>query len=139
MNRPELIARENIPLVWHIVGPRLEDAIKKFEFGEYALEDFLELLLAGQAQLWVAGNGEMMAVTRIVVYPEFKRLFVDFIEGQNVEEYEKYMEYIEDWAVELGATQAEAELRPGLERIARRNGWKRRRVHMFKHLKQGLH
>jgi hypothetical protein len=139
MEKPELIAKENIPLIWSYIGPRLDSVIRKLEFTEFTLADFLELLLEGQAQLWVADNGDMIAVTRIIVYPDFKRLYVDFIEGTNWENYTHYMEYIEDWAVQLGATQAETELRPGLERIARQNGWKRRRVHMFKHLKKGIH
>lgn len=136
---PELIARENIPLVWPLIGPRLQDAMEKMEFVEYDLPFVFDLLQQGQAQLWMGKDGEMIAITRIGNYPNVKRLIVDFIEGISHEDYQEHMEYIEHWALSMGATQAEAELRPGMERIARANGWKKRRVKMFKHLEKGLH
>jgi len=137
---PELIATENIPLVWPLVGPRLQEAIDKMEFVEYELPYVQSLLMNGQAQLWCGGPAaEMIAITRIVVYPNVKRLVVDFIEGHDHDQYTEHMEYIEHWAVTRGATQAEAELRPGLERIAKSQGWKKRRVKMFKNLKYGIH
>ena len=136
---PELIARENIPLVWPLIGPRLQNAIDKFDFAEFDLPYVFDLLVKGQAQLWLGGNGEMIAITRIGNYPKVKRLIIDFIEGVNFMDYEEHMEYIEHWAISMGATQAEAELRPGLEREARNHGWKKRRVKMFKHLERGLH
>ena len=139
MEIPELIARENIPLVWPLIGPRLYAVMEKLQFAEFDLPYVYHLLELGQAQLWLGGNGEMIAVTRIVNYPNVKRLAVDFIEGQNHKEYFEHMEYIEHWAASLGATQAEAELRPGLAKVARKQGWKRHRVKMYKHLNQGLH
>ena len=135
---PELIAQENISLIWPLVEPRLQDAIDKVEFVEYDLSDVLALLQVGRAQLWIGNDGGMIAITRIGAYPGGKRLIVDFIEGMNHKDYQEHMEYIEHWAISLGATQAEAELRPGMERIARANGWKKRRVKMFKHLEKGL-
>jgi len=136
---PELIARENILLVWPLVGPRLQAAMEKLEFVEYDLPFVFDLLQQGQAQLWMGKDGEMIAVTRIGNYPNVKRLIVDFIEGINYEQYTEHMEYIEHWAISMGATQAEAELRPGLAKIARKQGWVKRRVKMYKHLEKGLH
>lgn len=136
---PELIARENIHFVWPLIGPRLGHALESIEFAEATLPEILQQLQTGKAQLWIGPGAEMIAVTRIVSIGEFRRLIVDHIEGKNHEQYTEQMEYIEHWAVSHGATQAEAELRPGLERIARKNGWKKRRVKMFKHLNQGLH
>jgi hypothetical protein len=81
----------------------------------------------------------MIAITRIGNYPNVKRLIIDFIEGTNAFDYKEHLEFIEAWAVSLGATQAEAEMRPGLAREARKEGWTRHRVKMFKHLKKGLH
>jgi len=139
VTEPQLIAAENLPMVWPFVAPRLEAAMEKLEFVEYDLLYVLGLLQAQQAQLWVGGDAEMIAITRIGQYGQIKRLIVDFIEGVNYENYTDHMEYIEHWAASLGATQAEAELRPGLERIARQQGWRKRRVKMYKHLNQGLH
>ena len=136
---PELIAKGNIPLVWPLVGPRLEAALNKVEFVEYNLTDILQLLTMEQAQLWMGRNGEMIAITRIVNYPNVKRLVVDLIEGVNHTEYLEHMEYIEHWAISLGATQAETEVRPGLERTAKDQGWRKRRIKMFKTLERGLH
>ena len=138
-SEPQLIAAENLPLVWPSIAPRLEAAMNKLEFVEFDLPHVLGLLQAQQAQLWIGGDGEMIAITRIGTYPNVRRLIVDFIEGINYENYTEQMEYIEHWAISLGATQAEAELRPGLEKIAKSQGWKRRRVQMYKTLNQGLH
>ncbi|MCZ6775854.1 MAG: hypothetical protein O7D34_05305 [Ignavibacteria bacterium] len=136
---PTLIAQENIPLVWPLIEPRLSNAMEKLEFVEIDIPSVFNLLYANQAQLWMGGDGEMIAITRIVIYPNVKRLVVDFIEGRNYEHYKEHMEYIEHWAIGLGATQAEAELRPGLEKVAKQEGWRRQRVKMFKHLEKGLH
>lgn len=138
-NEPQLIAVENLPMVWSFVAPRLEAAMRKLEFVEYDLPYVLGLLQSQQAQLWVGGDGEMIAITRIGTFGPVKRLIVDFIEGVNHDQYTEHMEYIEHWAASLGATQAEAELRPGLVKIARKQGWHKHRVKMFKHLNQGLH
>ena len=136
---PELIARDNIPLVWPLVEPRLQAVMDKMEFVEIDTPNVFNLLMQEKAQLWIGGNGEMIAITRIINYPNVKRLIVDFIHGTNHENYREHMEYIEHWAVKLGATQAEAEIRPGLEKIARVEGWKHRRIKVFKNLSKGLH
>ena len=139
MTPPELIAQENIPLVWPLVEPRLFKAMEKMEFVEFDTPYVFNLLHNGQAQLWVGGDGEMIAITRIGIYPSVKRLIIDFIEGQNAFDYKEHMEYIEHWAIQQGATQAEAEMRPGLQKVAREEGWKRHRIKMYKHLEKGLH
>lgn len=139
MEPPELIAQENIPLIWPIIEPRLFAAMKKMEFVEFDTPYVYNLLQMGQAQLWVGGNGEMIAITRIGNYPNVKRLIIDFIEGHNAFDYKEHMEFIEHWAIEQGATQAEAEMRPGLRKAAREEGWSCHRIKMFKHLTKGLH
>jgi hypothetical protein len=139
MEAPELIAKENIPMIWPIIGPRLGPAMEKLQSLEYSLPDVHNMLREGYAQLWIAGAGEMIAITRIVNYPNVKRLVVDFIEGSDPEDHFDQLEYIEHWAVSLGATQSEASLRPGLEKLARKQGYGRRRVQVFKMLKAGIH
>lgn len=136
---PELIATENIPMIWPIIEPRLQRTMEKLEFVEFSLDDVLGLLNLGQAQLWVANDGEMIMITRIGNYPEVKRLIIDFIEGKNHKDYFEHMEYIEAWAISLGATQAEAEMRPGLAKVLRKAGWRRKRIKVYKHLTKGLH
>lgn len=139
MTPPELIATENIPMIWPIIAPRLQRTMEKLEFVEFSLNDVLGLLNLGQAQLWVANDGEMIMITRIGNYPEVKRLIIDFIEGENHKDYFEHMEYIEAWAVGLGATQAEAEVRPGLAKVLKKSGWQRKRITIYKHLTKGLH
>ena len=118
---------------------RLQNAIDRIQFVEVDLPGIFTLLTSEQAQLWVGGpGGEMIAITRIVNYPNVKRLVVDFIEGKNHKDYFEHMEYIEAWAVSLGATQAEAQIRPGLLKSARHEGWGRERLKIFKTLKRGL-
>ena len=138
MTPPELISVGHIPLVWHLVAPRLQAAIDKIQFVEIDLPGIFNLLTREEAQLWVGGTGEMIAITRIVNYPNVKRLVVDFIEGKNHKDYFEHMEYIEAWAVSLGATQAEAQIRPGLLKAAKHEGWGRQRIKVFKTLQRGL-
>ncbi len=140
-NIPVLIAKDNIPFVWSMIEPRLQIIIDKQEFVDFDAPHVYNLLLLEQAQLWIAGNGEMIMITRIGNYPNgVKRLIVDFIQGTNYKNYKEHMEYIEHWAIQLGATQAEAEIQPGLEKfLIKEQGWKRRRVKIFKHLNKGLH
>ena len=138
-NVPELIARDNIAKVWPIIGPRLDRAMRKVQFVEYDLPYVLNLLMREQAQLWVGNMGGMFAITRIVSYPNVKRLIIDFIEGTDFMTYKEHLEYIEHWAVSQGATQAETQIRPGLLKSARANGWKKPRIKVFKALNQGLH
>ena len=73
MTPPELIATENIPMIWPIIAPRLQRTMEKLEFVEFSLNDVLGLLNLGQAQLWVANDGEMIMITRIGNYPEVKQ------------------------------------------------------------------
>lgn len=135
----ELIATQNIPLIWPVVEQRVVSAIERNGFVEYDSEYVRSVLVQGNAQLWIGGEGEIMAFTRIVSFGETLRLVVDFIEGSNPEKYTEHMECIERWAVQHGATQAEAELRPGLEKLARKQGWGKKRVQMYKHLTQRMH
>lgn len=139
MNQPVLIARQNVPIIWPVIGQRLQAAMEKLKFVEFDLPSMFKLLMAEQAQLWSSADGEMIAITRIIQFQETRRLVVDFIEGKNHEDYADQMEYLEAWAISLGATQAEAEIRPGLLAEAKRQGWERQRIKVFKTLKRGLH
>lgn len=139
MTPPELIARENIPLIWPLIEPKLFKAMERMQFIEYDTPYVFDLLSVGDAQLWVGGQGEMIAITHIGNYPGVKRLIIDFIGGSNYNDYREHMEYIEHWAITLGATEAEAEIRPGLIKTAREEGWRRPRIKMFKKLERGLH
>ena len=139
MTPPELIAKENISLIWPLIEPKLLKAMAKMQFIEYDTPYVFDLLSMGDAQLWVGGEGEMIAITRIGNYPGVKRLIIDFIGGSNYNDYREHMEYIEHWAISLGATEAEAEMRPGLIKTAREEGWSRPRIKMFKKLERGLH
>lgn len=140
LDEPQLVCRENIPFVWPYVQPRLRDALDKFQFAEYTAEDLQQLLMQGAAQLWIAGNVEGIAITRVVTYNHIRRLIIDFIDIEGHPEFEDHLEFLEAWGAQQGATQVEAECRPGLApKALRKFGYKQRRVKVFKHLKQGLH
>ena len=136
---PHLIASENVPIAWTLVVNKLQKAMDKLETTEYDTEYVYGLLVNQQAQLWMESTNKMFAITRLIQYPTIKRLVVDFIVGEDVSKYYKHLEFIEHWAAARGATQAEAEVRPGLQKILRNLAWNRKRITMYKTLHRGLH
>lgn len=137
--KPELIAVENISWVWPLIHQRLESAIQKIGYVEHSLQDIYNSLQRQQAQLWMTEDAKMIAITRIERVGETKRLCVDFIQGADYGKYFDAMEYIEAWARSHGATQAKAEMRPGLAKEVKKLGWNRQRVLMFKELTKAIH
>jgi hypothetical protein len=121
----ELIARENVPVVWMLVKDRLARAIEEFGNGESTSEDLYDNLLVGRSQLWIINDVEMnilaIATTRILRYPRKKRLLVDMLAGEGVREFLHLLSKAEAW------------IRPALARILEKHAaFKRSRVVVFR-------
>jgi hypothetical protein len=133
----ELIARENVPVVWMLVKDRLARAIEEFGNGESTSEDLYDNLLVGRSQLWIINDVEMnilaIATTRILRYPRKKRLLVDMLAGEGVREFLHLLSKAEAWMQQFGATETEAHVRPALARILEKHAaFKRSRVVVFR-------
>lgn len=114
-----LIAQENIPIVFPRVQARLAKALE-YGFGEIDLDELSRMLEQGAAQLWVGATPKpelkMIGVTRILAYPCVKRLSFDLLEGEDLNGFMHYLDVLENWARQFGATETEARVRPGLRK-----------------------
>lgn len=70
---------------WDRVEPILRRVVKPAT--GYRLEDVLTRLQLAQWQLWVIGNYQAVAVTEVQVRPLHNVLWVQFIAGDNVDEW----------------------------------------------------
>ena len=69
-----LISPEDVPYLWDNVGPMLA-SIQQHSEGELEPYDFLDNLMTGNMQLWIATEDKeiiMSMVTEIIKYPQKK-------------------------------------------------------------------
>lgn len=128
----------------HIV-PALQAFAREFDRaliehseGERTIQDYFDLLVASRAQLWVAaepGKLVAMAITRLVDYPQFRRLSFDLLVGKDLAKLFPLFDHIAAWAVREGAQQVEAWVRPGLRRALEPLGFRRSYEIVVKDLK----
>ena len=86
----------------------------------HSIEDVLNDLRSGKAQLWVADNGndvEGIAVTCITEYPQTTTCLIWLCAGNGRENYTPLISNIEQWAKAQGCASISLEGRPGWERI----------------------
>lgn len=132
-----LIASENIPLLWVIVKGRLERALEEFGEGEYGVDDLYASLLGKRAQLWIVNTEKfdikLIGITRILSYPKRKRLLIDLVVGEDIKHVLSVLEQVTEWARHFQATQIEVHARPGLAKLLQREAaFKRNRVVLFR-------
>lgn len=125
-----LVWQQNIPTAMQRIGGLLEEALDNYGAGEVTMQNYYEMLLRGQAHLWLlarpSGSIDLAAITRIVVYPAQKALSIDLIAGKNMEEAVKFLGPVERWAAELGCTRTEAWVRPGITRVMSKYGFEKK-------------
>ncbi len=124
-----LIWRENVRKIMPLIGPRIEQELKDHGYGEATASDYYQMLSEGQAQLWLlaseSGKIDLLAITRIAVYPSIKRLSIELICGKNLEEAIPHLKEAEDWAAGHGCTETEARARPGITKKLQSHGFHR--------------
>lgn len=124
-----LIWRENIIKIMPIIGGRIEKELAEHSHGETSAQEYYRMLKEGQAQLWLlastGGTIDLIAITRIIVYPSKKRLSVDLVIGKNLEEALPYLQEAEEWAAGLGCSETEGLVRPGMARKMLNHGFQR--------------
>lgn len=126
-----LIAGKNyIPAVWTKIHGRVKDLLDEFSNGESEVEDVYWALMHDQKQLWLVlnqTNEELLGwvITHVDVYPRKKRLVIDYVGGIGLDDWIHYLGYVEQFAAELGCTELEAWVRPGLVRKLERQGFRK--------------
>jgi hypothetical protein len=86
----------------------------------HSIEDVLNDLRSGKAQLWVAGDGndvDGIAITCITEYPQTTTCLIWLCAGIGREKYTPLIGNIEQWAKAQGCESISLEGRPGWERI----------------------
>lgn len=137
-----LIAGENIPRVFPHIVPRLERALAEGS-GEWTVESVAAMLMAGTAQLWIGATKspelKMIGITRILPYPNVKRLSFDLLEGEDLAGFMHHLEYLENWAAQFGVTEVEARVRPGLRKKLEAIGFRKQYEVILRPIKSGRH
>lgn len=90
-NRIGGVPPEAVMRVWDKVEPLLARVVKP-ETG-YSLESVLTALQMAQMQLWVVNDFQGVVVTRIELRPLHKVLWVQFIAGDNLDDW------LDDWVL----------------------------------------
>lgn len=140
--RVDLIAKQNVPMVLTLVGNQLKAAVEMAN-GEMTFPQMMDRLLSGHAQLWICaekgGRIVLVGVTRVVPYPNIKRLAIDVVVGKDLLECYPFLEHVEVWASKFGCTQTEAYARPGMAKLMRARGWKSAYEVILKPISQRMH
>lgn len=110
------ILAEDVDEVWNEVAPVIERVIEHVD-GKIALSDIYQGIKSRDMQLWLIPGG--VWVTRIVVYPQSKRLEWIAAAGQW-DDWLTHVETIFEWARAHGCDAAEAGGRAGW---GRKLGW----------------
>ena len=131
--KAHLISPEDVPYVWEDVGPMLAKVIEHSE-GELEPDDFLDNLMIGNMQLWIATEEQeilLSMVTQVVSYPQKKVLRVITISGEKFKEaHDKFNDMVESFAIKKGCSAIE---------LWGRKGWKKcylnGKIHILSFLK----
>ena len=114
-----LVGAEDIPHIWEKVIPHVKAAELHSE-GELTPEDFFEILMKDDMQLWVAvESGELLAsmITQIITYTRKRVLRIISIGGDEMERWIKFLPLVENWALKVGCTSLECWGRKGWLKI----------------------
>lgn len=130
----EIVPLNEIQIVWEFVGPLVKLACDK-SFNKYSPNDFMTLLLKGQAQLWVGkvgGKIEASAITDVINFPNKKYARVTIGMGDDPTNLESFITAFEAWARSVGCHGVQSEMRPGFAPQFSKANWKRTHVLMEK-------
>lgn len=120
-----------IGMVWDIVGPLLEKSID-YSDKRYTVDDIKRDIKSKDMQLWVvvdsAGNIHSTIVTRVVIYPQRKVLFLEHIAGSDFDEWKHLLHVFVAFAQRKGCSSIDAFGRPGWEKKIAPLGFKKRQV-----------
>ena len=115
-----LVKSEEVPFIWHEVGPLIEKALKHNYLGSMTSVDALRLILNERQQLWVGIENDALflaILTEIVPYPRHKVLrIITFTTktGHDMDAWYHHLSTIEQFGLEIGCKALEAWTRKGL-------------------------
>ncbi|TNF09397.1 MAG: hypothetical protein EP323_00415 [Gammaproteobacteria bacterium] len=74
--------RDQIDAIWPAVEKQVNRVLDRFDFG-YNADHVYKRLMSQEMQLWLC-NGEAVAVTEIIMMPNFKVLAVPIVAGKGM-------------------------------------------------------
>jgi len=110
---------KDVPDVWEEVYPII-DRCQRYANGELYTQDYLEMILDGNIQLWVASDKEKIfaaMLTEFIAYPRKKVLRIIAIAGNRMESWMEFFPALEAAALGVGCTGLEAQGRKGWLRV----------------------
>lgn len=120
-----IVPPEAVPQVWDELAIDLERAVLRAG-GTHSPKDIYDEAVAGRNQLWVArkhGAFLAVAVTRVVIYPQFRALSVDWVGGHEMDQWlDWWYGRLKDFAKANGCTCIEGFGRTGWARALQRQG-----------------
>lgn len=136
----ELIAKENVPLVWILIKDKIKETLEDFGEGERDENDLFVDLASGNAQLWIVTDSNYsinsVAVTRVVRYAKKRRLLFDLLIGEDFDNLQHTLSHVDDFMRKHGLKDMEAHVRPGFAKILlSRKVFRRNRVVLFREIK----
>ena len=142
-HNPELIrlTRAEIAYSWGAILPFLERALEYCD-GEITAEDLSIFTSQGLMDVWVACEKEKIwavAVTEIVQYPRTRVLRLVCLSGEDIKTWKHFDAHIERYAFLQGCKMIEGFTRPGMEKLVRELGWRRRFVVLRKMVDTKVH
>ena len=123
-----LVPPEFVEGLWSRIFPHLSRA-SEYTFGRYEPEDIFEVVVNGDAHLWIVINDEEeiigITVTRFWQYPRKKCLDMVFIAGDEGFSWKDPMlKVLQHWAYDNGCEVIESSGRPGFSRAFKDDGYK---------------
>lgn len=130
------IGAPQLDVTWPKVLPWLEAACERGGY-THSTDDMLADLRTGDTQLWVAVADEIEAVfiTQFRRYPQRAVVEVLVGTGRGYQRwYDKFLDVLEAWSREKGATRMKLIARPGWQRVLRHHGYNPTHVMLEKDL-----
>ena len=114
-----IVCIKDVPSLWEEVYPII-DRCQRYANGELETQDYLQMILDGSIQLWVASDKEKIfaaMLTEFIAYPRKKVLRIIAIAGNRMESWMEFFPALEAAALKVGCTGLEAQGRKGWLRV----------------------
>lgn len=116
-------------LLWPYVRCQIEQGIVKAGHGEYTAGQLLKKILQKEMQLFIIGGEDHeiwgAVITEMALYPNLKVCRIVLLVGERLADWADLEDYIISWARKQGCTRLEASVRPGLNKVSKKYGYKK--------------
>lgn len=126
-----IVPTSEVMEVWGAILPWVTKACQK-GLDKYSAADFLGMILAEDAQLWVDDKMEGAAISNVTQFPNKKSANVLIGMGERPDDLASFIEGFDAWAKDIGCDLVRSEMRPGFSPQFFKQGWNMTHVTMEK-------